>query len=228
MKKYLKILFLAGFCTVFSFGAKAQYYQIASQLPNLISPALSGSLNYKGYVDAAFLKGMGKRQVDFAEISTSQGFKYGTWFYMGVGVGVDIAMSHTNEGFGPSSNPQGNWGGYWDHGYKKTGVMVPVFTDFRFNIGNTAKTSFFIDARLGASFLMGSSYLAVADGFITNREYFYFRPSAGVRIPVGNSGKQAVDIGVVYKLLTSNYWYNTPSSYNVTLSSLGASVSFEW
>lgn len=225
MKFYLKpLLFLFGVLFIAP-SANAQYYQIANQIPSLIRPALSGSFNYKGFADVSYLKGLGPRQVDIVSVSTSQGFKYANWFYMGVGIGVDIALSHTNQGFGAGMN-HGN--SYWNHGYNTTGVMVPVFTDFRFNLGNPAATSFYIDARLGASFLMGNNYLAVADGFITNREYFYLKPSIGVRIPVRNGGKQAVDVGITYQLLTSNYWYNTPSSYNVTLSSLGATVAFEW
>lgn len=223
MKKYLKPLLLITIFTGCSFTAGAQYYQIANQLTGLIRPALTGGSGYKGYVDVSYLSGLGSRRVDFIGLSTSQGFSYRSWFYMGVGLGVDLALSHTNPDFGA-----GGTGPYWNHGYNKTGVMVPVFTDLRFNIGNTSSTSFFIDARIGASFLMGNNYLAVADGFITNREYFYLKPSVGARIPIGNSGKQAIDIGVVYQLLTTNYWYDRPSSYNVTLSSLGAVVSFEW
>lgn len=223
MKKYLKLFVLIVLVSCFPIVAKSQYYQIANQLTGLIRPALTGGSGYKGYADVSYLAGLGNRRVDFVGISTSQGFNYRSWFYMGVGIGVDIAMGHVNPQFGMEST-----GPYWQHGYKKTGVMVPVFTDFRFNIGSQNSTAFFIDARIGASFLMGSNYLAVADGFITNREYFYLRPSLGVRIPVAKGGRQAMDIGLSYQLLTSNYWYNTPSPYNVTLSSLGAVVSFEW
>lgn len=223
MKKYLKTLLLIVAIIPFSQGANAQYYQIANQLPGLIRPALAGGAAYKGYVDVSYLAGLGDRRVDIVDISTSQGFKYKNWFYMGVGIGVDVAMSHTNPDFG-ANRPSGN--NYWSHGYKTTGIMIPVFTDFRFNIGSQSSTSFFIDARIGASFLMGNNYLAVADGFITNREYFYLKPSLGVRIPVSKSGKQAVDIGLSYQLLTSNYWYY--SSGSSTLNSLGATATFEW
>lgn len=226
MKNYLKLTVIFLLLSVTSHSAKAQYYQIANQMTGMLSNAFSGSVNYKGFVDLSYEKGLGNRQVDFVGLSTSQGFKYRDWFFMGVGIGVDIAMSHTNSDFGPGYNS--GYGDYWNHGYKTTGVMVPLFTDFRFNLGNKAHTSFFIDAKIGASFLMGNNYLAVADGFITNREYFYLKPSAGVRIPLGSNRKSAVNIGVTYQLLTSNYWYNSPSSYNVTLSSLGATVGFEW
>ena len=48
----------------------------------------------------------------------------------------------------------------------------------------------------------------------------------GIRIPVSSNGRQAIDIGVVYKLLTSNYWSSW--TRNVTLNSLGATIAFEW
>lgn len=224
MKKYLRSLLLVFFFCTASINSYSQFYQIANQLPGLIQPALAGGMNYKGYADVSYLFGLGNRRVDFVNISTSQGFKYRDWFYMGVGIGVDIAMSHTNQDFGDNRLP--GYGDYWNHPYKSTVVMVPVFTDFRFNIGNQTGPSFFIDARLGASFLMGNNYLAVADGFITNRQYFYLKPSLGLRMPVNKSGKQAVDIGVTYQLLTTNYWYY--GAGNVTLNALGATVAFEW
>lgn len=222
MRKYLKSILLLCLGLGFVLTSHAQYYEIANQLPGLIRPALSGSAAYKGFVDVSYLKGLGSKEVDFINVSTSQGFKYKNWFYMGVGIGVDVALGHTNNNFG-QTHPDNN---YWNHGYTKTGVMIPIFTDFRFNIGNQSKPSFYIDARLGASFLMTDNYLAVGDGFITNREYFYFKPSMGVKIPVSQNGKQAVDIGVTYQLLTANYvWYNSSST---TINALGATVSFEW
>lgn len=223
MKKYLKHFLLIAFLFCGYSISNAQFYQIANQLPGLIRPALAGGLNYKGYLDVSYLKGLGSRQVDFVNISTSQGFKYRDWFYMGVGIGVDIAMSHTNDNFGSGpSYPGSNWA----KGYRTTGVMIPIFTDFRFNIGNQQKASFYIDARLGASFLMGDKFLAVADGYITNREYFYLKPSVGASIPLKAGSKQAIDVGVTYQLLTSNYWYNYGG--NTTLNALGATVAFEW
>ncbi|MDE5808403.1 MAG: hypothetical protein K2H76_09820, partial [Muribaculaceae bacterium] len=68
---------------IFSIPASAQYYEIANQLPSLISPALSGSGRYKGFVDAGYTKTLGEYNADFLEFSTSQGYQYNSWFYMG-------------------------------------------------------------------------------------------------------------------------------------------------
>ena len=223
MKKYLNVVLVMVLSIFFAAPAKSQFYQIANQLPGLIGPALSSSLSYQGSVDVTYLNGIGSKRANFVGISTSQGFRYRKWFYMGVGLGVDMIMTHTSSTF---SKWNTGWGAPPDTSLKTRGVMVPVFTDFRFNIGNSSSATFFIDARIGASFLMGNSYMAVDDGYLSSREYFYLKPTAGVQILLGDSGRKALNVGVAYQLLTSNYYYFYTN--NIILNSLGASVSFEW
>ncbi len=207
--------------------ASAQLYQIANQLPSLISPALSGSMNYKGFVDAHYIKGLGDCNADFLGVSTSQGFQYREWFFMGVGIGVDMISSHVSDNFGQWDENHPNYDYSIEKSDRTHGVMIPIFTDFRFNIGSKTSTSFFIDLKLGCSFLVGKDNLRINNGYITNQEYFYLRPSAGVRIPVNSdNSKQAIAIGINYQLLTANYWSSW--NRNVTLNGLGASVSYEW
>ena len=204
--------------------ASAQYYEIANRIPSLIQPAISGSMRYKGFVDLGYSKTLGNYNADFLEVSTSQGFQYSSWFYMGVGIGADVLFAHKND----------NWGDGWedpsygkDHGSMTTAVMLPLFTDFRFNIGGNKGASFFIDLKLGCSFLLSNKYISIGDGYLTNQEYFYLRPSLGIRIPTNSKNpKQAFDLGVSYKLLTSNYWNSR--SRDITLNSLGVTVAYEW
>lgn len=203
--------------------ANAQYYQLANQIADVLQPALSGGLNYKGFVDASYTGGIGPRKANFVEITTTQGFSYASWFYMGVGLGVQAMITDRNDNYNPWQYP-GDWDASRNH--SRTGWVIPLYTDFRFNIGKPTDTSFFIDLRVGASFLVSDNYLEIGDGFLTDSEAFYFKPSIGLRIPLGESGKQAVNIGVNYQLMTQNYWYR--NSDNVTLSSFGASVGFEW
>ncbi|MCM1291265.1 MAG: hypothetical protein NC201_03475 [Prevotella sp.] len=225
MKKIFPIIIIA-LCTLFSPAfSKAQYYEIANQLPQLISPALSGSMNYKGFVDASFLKGVGSNQADILDFSTSQGFTYSTWFYMGVGLGVDIIFAHTDDDWGNGWNNDP----YRNHETTTTGVMIPLFSDFRFNIGGSSSSSpsFYIDLRIGASFLIGQDYIRINNGYLTSNEHFYLRPSIGVRIPINKEKpKQAINIGIDYQLLTSNYWNNWNN--NVTLNAFGVNAAFEW
>lgn len=211
--------------TAIAFGvvdAHAQYYEIANQIPNLITPALSGSMRYKGFVEAEYLHGLGDYQSDFVGVSTVQGFTYSSWFFMGAGLGVQYVHTSPAQDWDPSMRP-GNGNRSWSN----NGVMIPVFTDFRFTLGNPAGIGFFIDLRLGASFLASDDYLQISNGYITNNEYFYFRPALGFRIPVSaKSTKQAFDIGVSYQLLTSNYWNSWQR--NATLNSLGVNIAYEW
>ncbi|MCM1348710.1 MAG: hypothetical protein NC338_04795 [Firmicutes bacterium] len=222
MKTFRALLASAALlcCTLTS---HAQYYQLANQLTDVIRPALLGGFNYKGFVDASYTAGLGPRKASFVELTTTQGFQYASWFYMGVGLGVQALIADRNDNYNPWQYPGG-----WDssRGHSKTGWVLPLYTDFRFNIGKPTDTSMFIDLRLGASFLLSDDYIEIGDGFLTNSEAFYFKPTIGMRVPLNESGKQAVNIGVSYQLLTQNYWYRY--SDNVTLSSFGATIGFEW
>lgn len=120
-------------------------------------------------------------------------------------------------------------GDYYYHSSDKTKVMIPVFTDFRFNIGSQQNVSAFIDLKVGASWLIGDTYLALDNGYLSNGTQFYLKPSVGVRIPVDKTHlNRAFNISVTYQLLTSNNnyrWYNDGS---VTLSNFGVTLSYEW
>lgn len=218
--------FIAVF--IFSLHSSAQFYDLANSLQATLTPALTGGGSYKGYVEAGYAHTLGKYKGDFVELSTSQGYRYKSWFYMGAGLGVDLLLAHKSDSWGTGLvTPPG-----FNKGQKvtETAVMLPLFTDFRFLLGDAATTtsaSFYLDLKIGCSFLLSNRYIAIGDGYLTNREYFFLRPSIGVRIPVSKKNpKQAFDIGISYKLLTSNYWvrYNN----NITLQALGANVAFEW
>ena len=221
----LTALLLGGLIALFSSSkAEAQYYELVNQLPNLLSPALSGSMNYKGYVDVTGTLGVGNDRANFVGVSTSQGFQYSSWFFMGAGIGVDLATSSI-------SNPIPENTGYY--GYpplSRTKAMIPIFSDFRFNIGGNTSPSFFIDIKAGATWLIGRSYLELNNGALSNRAQFLLRPSIGVRIPTSkNNPKAAMNIGLTYQLITAdNSWSYWNYNYGPTLSSLGLNVGYEW
>lgn len=203
--------------------ASAQYYNIANQVSNMIQAPLNGSGRYKGFVDVNYTKGLGKMEADFLEFSTTQGYQYNSWFFMGAGLGASIVFSHQDNNVAP---------GYWDgpeftgRTSKTSGVMIPLFTDFRFTpMGDSA--GLYVDIKLGCSFLVGKDYLRINRGYLTNQEYFYLKPSIGFKIPCNSqNSKQAIDIGVSYQLLTSNYWSGYYSDQ--TLNGLGVNLGFEW
>lgn len=205
--------------------ADAQIGEIVNGLTNVALPAITQYSGYKGYVEADFTGGVGNYRTNFVTLATSQGYKLNDWFYMGAGIGVDFLWSTVNKGWGDHME---NFNPAWDtHEYTSSAVMIPVFTDFRFTIGQQTSTSFFINCRVGAAFLCSDSYVKVRDGYLTDRQYFYFQPAVGVRIPVNTSKpRQAIDVGVHYRLMTSNYWDNW--QYNATINGLGVNISYEW
>lgn len=220
--KRLTIIVLTLTGLFFIPNATAQYYEAANALRNLITPAISGAGSYKGYVEGGYSHTLSHYNGDFIEISTSQGYQYKNWFFMGAGMGADILFAHKGDNWDPGAQIPGN------RDYTSTVVMLPIFTDFRFLIGASSDVAFFLDLKVGCSFLLSNKNIAIGDGYLTNREYFFLDPAIGVRVPVSKSHpKQAFDIGVRYKLLTSNYWYNNYNN-NITLQSLGAFVGFEW
>lgn len=217
MKTYLKSMLVAFAVFCCGSGAYAQYYSIINQTTSMLQTALSGGFRYRGFVDASYSRGLGNNRTDMLEFSTTQGLKYSSWFFMGVGAGVDVMFAHAGE---PSGNP-------YDKSLTETGCMVPLFTEFRFTIGGEQSPAVFISARVGASFLLGKDYLRVGDGYINRSECFYFKPTIGMRIPVSKTNaKQAFNFGASYTLITTEYWsgYNR----NISLSAMGLSVGFEW
>ncbi|MDE6007275.1 MAG: hypothetical protein K2G67_06960 [Muribaculaceae bacterium] len=220
-----KLFLAATFCLSTILPAKAQIGEIVNGLTNVALPAITQGAGYKGYVEADYTAGVGNYRTNFATVATSQGYQLNNWFYMGAGIGVDLLWSTVNKGWGNGFNEMdSSWA---DHQYTSSAVMIPVFTDFRFILGQQASTSFFINFRLGAAFLCSDSYVKIKDGYLTNREYFYFQPSVGLRIPVSSTKpRQALDVGVHYRLMTSNYWSNW--QYNATINGLGLNIGFEW
>ena len=224
MKKIFALAVAAVLAVGMAVPARAQYYEIANQLSGLISPALSGSMQYRGFVEASGLAGMGKNRANFLGVSTSQGFQYSSWFFMGVGMGIDVAMANQDDRYGEWTPDEWNYGGT-----AKTKCMIPVFTDFRFRIGNDTSVSAYIDLKLGAAWLLGDDDLMMKTAYMSNETQFYFRPSIGVRIPINSQNpKQAINVGLTYQLLTSNNNYTYWHDNSVTLNNLGLTVGFEW
>ena len=218
MKKKHIVLIIALLMSVVPFRATAQYTSIVNQATNMMQTALIGGMRYRGYVEASYTGGFGNLQADFVGISTVQGVQYADWFFMGAGLGVDLVYSKTDASYN---------GWFGDRKTRTSGAMVPIFTDFRFNIGGNQGPSFFIDIKAGGSFLIGKNYLAFENGYINGSEYFMLKPSIGLRVPVGGNGKRSMNLGLTYQLLTCNYWwYNNTNSG--TLNSLGATVSYQW
>lgn len=222
--KFIPRLLLSIVLCATATSASAQYYEVANQITNMLRPILSGSFNYKGYVELDGIAGIGDQRANFIGISTSQGVKYADWFFMGVGLGLDVAKApdynNTKLNYGDSS--------WWNRNASQTKVMLPLFTDFRFMFGNLGNgSSIFIDAKFGATWLLGNSDLELKDAHMSHSAQFYLRPTVGVRIPMSEGSKKAFNIGITYQLITSNSFY-TYNSNSATLNNIGATIGFEW
>ena len=230
MKRFIKGALVALTLLLGTAAAQAHYYDMANQLTNMVGTAIRGGFNYRGMVDASYTVGVGNNGASSLELTTTQGFKYSNWFFMGAGAGVNIVFGGYDSSDG-SPRSIGSWGSGFNPSYKvhDTGVMIPLFSDFRFIIGKEDAVDFFIDLRLGAAFLVGKNYIRTQDGYLDNSEGFYFKPTIGCRVPVNSqNSKQAINFGVSYQLITNNAW-NWYGSYNgTTVNSIGASIGFEW
>lgn len=219
MNKILSIILVAFSGLLFT--CQAQIYEAINTLQSVLTPALSGSGRYKGFVEAGYSHTISPYNGDFIDLTTSQGYQYNSWFFMGAGLGIDVLFSHPKKNSSMETPPPGQ------RPESKTAPMLPLFADFRFLIGANSNISFFLDLKVGCSFLLTNRNIAIGEGLLTNREYFFLNPSIGLRLPCNKKNpKQAFDVGVKYKLLASNYWYNYNN--NITLQALGAFVGFEW
>lgn len=200
-------------------AVSAQYYQLVNQATDMIGTAIRGGANYRGFFDVSYVKGLGDKKANFLEFSTTQGLKYGNLFFMGVGAGVDVIHTEINNNpYAPS-----------DHTNTQNAVMIPLYTDFRLNLGAPTSASFFLDVKVGGGFFISNDYILVGDGYINSSSSFYLKPSVGLRIPVSKTNpKLAVNIGGSYQLITNSYWYNPGQNNSVTLSAMGLNVGFEW
>lgn len=191
-------------------SANAQFYELTNQVTRLVSPALSGGFNYKGYVEASYLRGVGDDRLDVVDFSTTQGFKYSSWCFMGVGAGIDLMIPNLD---------------YRHH--EDVQVMMPLYVDFRFTFGNPSRVGVSLDLRLGAAFTFDD--FPTNYGYIYEDEAFYFRPSLYFRIPINkNNSKQALNLGFTYQLLVADYYGYSYWDNNKAFNNLGATIGFEW
>lgn len=223
--KWKKILITIVLGVVGILSASAQIGDVVNGLTSVMLPAIQRGSGYKGYVEADYTCGVGNYRANFLTLSTSQGYQLTNWFYIGAGIGVDMLWSKINSGWGNDwidNNPH-----WYEHEKTNFAVLIPVFTDFRFIMGNQTDIGFYIELKCGAEFLCSNNYVKIRDGYLTNQNYFYFQPSVGFRIPTCKTRpRQAMDIGVHYRLMTSDYWSNWQR--NASLNGFGINVSYEW
>lgn len=186
---------------------------------------------YKGFLELGYSGGVSEYSANQLDVLTTHGVTFGSNLFLGVGLGVNIL--YPDENGNPISHLDG--GHYMPEGRysynKETAVMVPVYFDLKYNFGNGAVRPF-VDVKLGAAFLGNDHAVSIGDGWLDDREGFYFSPTIGVNIPT--SSRVGINIGVTYNLISQKYYYydyyydHYYSNDGISLHSLGVKFSIEW
>lgn len=205
--------------------ASAQINEIVNGLTNVAITAARQGAGYKGYLEADYTHTFGNYKSSFVTLATSQGYMVSDHFYIGAGVGVDLMWTTLDKGWGSDWLPRDP--ARASRHSVSSALMVPVFSDFRYIMGQATDPTLFLNLRVGCAFLCTDSYVRIADGYLTNREYFYLQPAVGVRVPVNRTKpRQAVDFGIHYRLMTGRYWSGW--QHDAAINGLGLNISYEW
>lgn len=162
-----------------------------SVLFGIASLAAAPKVGYRGFVNIHYLGGNDGVYYGWNDngigISTTHGYQINKHVFVGAGVGVQ----------------------YHGMQYFESGVSVPFYADFRFDIGNSSVTPF-IEAKAGYS---ASTFSGV-----------YLSPTFGVRIPAKAVG---INIMVGYSAQEFKYegYYRVRNAFDHTLN-LGFGVDF--
>lgn len=127
------------------------------------------SNGYRGFADFGYTVGVGDYEFGRFEVSTTQGYQFNPYFFVGGGVGFHFMQSYETAGMEIALDK------------RDAKVSIPLFADLR---GTFSKRKFapFIDLKAGY--------------FLTNNDGLYGNISVGCRMTVKR--KQAVSLSVGY------------------------------
>lgn len=131
---------------------------------------------YHGFVDIGYSKCISQLDPSAIEITTSHGYQFNPYIYLGGGVGFDFTGSCS-------------WGEVDRHAFEKreSKVDIPVFFNFRSNFTKT-KFSPYFDAKVGA--------------YLNNDCYPYATLAFGCRCSIGNNMGISLSAGYKYRKAT--------------------------
>lgn len=124
---------------------------------------------YRGFVDAGYTIGVGDYDFGRFEISTSHGYQFNPYVFLGVGAAIHFMPEYNTKGMDIALDS------------RDSKTDIPVFANAKFNFSK-AKVAPFIDGKVGY--------------YVTNNGGLYYNVSAGCRIAINN--KQAVNVSVGY------------------------------
>jgi len=129
----------------------------------------SASKCYRGFVDAGYTVGIGDYEFGRVELSTSHGYQFNPYVFLGAGVGLHFMQKYETNGMEIALDT------------RDSKVDVPVFGNVRFNFAKS-KIAPFVDGKVGY--------------YVTNNGGLYYNVSAGCRFSI--NAKQAVSVSVGY------------------------------
>ena len=129
---------------------------------------------YRGFVDLEFYKSIDALSEDHFGFSTTHGYQFKPWLFVGVGTGMKISHNKHYE----TNN----------YGKKKDYYMFPLYADLRFDLLKN-RYSPYLDCRIG--YTLGDKAYGIM-----------FNPSMGCRI--GLSDKLAINASLGYSLQSTD------------------------
>ncbi len=152
------------------------------------------SNGYRGFADFGYTVGVGDYEFGRFEVSTTQGYQFNPYFFVGGGVGFHFMQSYETAGMEIALDK------------RDAKVSIPLFADLR---GTFSKRKFapFIDLKAGY--------------FLTNNDGLYGNISVGCRMTVKRKQAVSLSVGYTYEKLefeTFDRFMNS-TSMNYTRSS---------
>lgn len=149
---------------------------------------------YRGFADFGYTVGVGDYEFGRFEVSTTQGYQFNPYFFVGGGVGFHFMQSYETAGMEIALDK------------RDAKVSIPLFADLR---GTFSKRKFapFIDLKAGY--------------FLTNNDGLYGNISVGCRMTVKRKQAVSLSVGYTYEKLefeTFDRFMNS-TSMNYTRSS---------
>lgn len=145
---------------------------------------------YHGFLDVGYCYYVGGTlDPSTIEITTSHGYQFNPYLFLGAGVGIDITG-------------KAEWGDIGGMPYSKrdSKIDIPVFLNLRTNFTKTRFIPFF-DAKAGV--------------YVTNGTQIYANGALGCRYSFGNNLGLSLAVGYEYRKVTVNQLYISKYGYNV-------------
>lgn len=145
---------------------------------------------YHGFAELGYNKCISQLDPSTIEITTSHGYQFNPYIFLGAGVGFDFI-----------GNCQ--WGEIGGYAYEKrdSKVDIPVFFNVHSNFTRT-KFSPFLDVKVGA--------------YVNNDHNKYAKVSLGCRYALGNNMGLSLSVGYKYRDATIQHLEISPERYSIS------------